>query len=162
SSVSEALANYEQQRLGPTSEIVHSNRSGGPEGVIDAVEALAPDGFDDVEQVLTHPEREAIVRGYAKKAGFAVPTTDTTPRSTSMTDRFPDVIGAASSLGDIEWTILGQVYRPKVWTDRCFAWDATLPPDTFVPPHIHPAQDEYVFVVDGTMTLVTGDEDHAA
>ncbi len=160
--VGDALASYEQQRLGPTSEIVNSNRSGGPEGVIDAVEALAPDGFDDVEQVLPHPEREAIVRGYAKKAGFAVPTKDTTKRSTSMTDSFPDVIGAASTLDDIEWNILGQIYRPKLRTERCFAWHATLPPDTFVPPHIHPNQDEYVYMLDGTMTLVSGDEDHTA
>jgi 2-polyprenyl-6-methoxyphenol hydroxylase-like FAD-dependent oxidoreductase/quercetin dioxygenase-like cupin family protein len=160
--VREALANYENQRLGPTSEIVHSNRSGGPEGVIDAVEALAPDGFDDVEQVLPHLEREAIVRGYAKKAGFAVPTSETTTRSTNMTDSFPDVIGAASSIDDIEWHILGQTYRPMALTERCFAWHATLPPDTFVPPHIHPAQDEYVYVIDGTMTLVTGDEDRTA
>ena len=76
--VSEALASYEHQRLAPTSEIVYSNRSGGPEEVIDAIEALAPDGFDDVEQVLPRAKREAIVRGYAKKAGFAVPTQDPT------------------------------------------------------------------------------------
>ncbi len=74
--VGQALATYEQQRLEPTSEIVYSNRSGGPEEVIDAVEALAPEGFDDVEQVLPRAEREAIVRGYAKKAGFAVPSQD--------------------------------------------------------------------------------------
>ncbi len=71
--VTDALARYERERLEPTAEIVRSNRSGGPEGVIDAVEALAPEGFDDVETVLAHSEREAIVRGYAQKAGFAVP-----------------------------------------------------------------------------------------
>ena len=32
----------------------------------------APDGFDDIEAVLPHAEREAIVRGYAQKAGFAM------------------------------------------------------------------------------------------
>jgi 5-methylphenazine-1-carboxylate 1-monooxygenase len=160
--VSDALAIYEEQRLGPTSEIVHSNRSGGPEGVIDAVEVLAPDGFEDLEQVLPHPEREAIVRGYAKKAGFAVPTEDPTTRSKSMSDSLPDVLGAASTVDDIEWNILGQIYRPKVHTEWCFVWHATLPPDTFVPPHIHATQDEYVYMLDGTMTLVTGDEDHTA
>jgi 5-methylphenazine-1-carboxylate 1-monooxygenase len=67
----QALAAYEAERLPKTAEIVLSNRSGGPEGVIDAVVNLAPDGFDDVEAVLSHAQREAIVRGYAKKAGFA-------------------------------------------------------------------------------------------
>ena len=54
-----------------TAQIVHSNRSGGPEGVIDAVEQRAPDGFDDIDNVLSYEERMAIVRGYAAKAGFA-------------------------------------------------------------------------------------------
>jgi hypothetical protein len=35
------------------------------------VEQLAPDGFDNVENVLSYSQREAIVRGYASKAGFA-------------------------------------------------------------------------------------------
>src|SRR4051795_8309780 len=67
----QALVAYEQKRLPMTAEIVRSNRRGGPEGVIDAVEQLAPDGFDNVDDVLSYSQREAIVRGYATKAGFA-------------------------------------------------------------------------------------------
>ncbi len=69
--VSEALAAYDAERRPPTSEIVLTNRRGGPEGVIDVIEARAPDGFDDIEAVASHAEREAIVRGYAAMAGFA-------------------------------------------------------------------------------------------
>ena len=67
-----ALAAYERERLPATAEIVAMNRSGGPERVIDAVEALAPIGFDDVERVLSYTKREAIVKSYAGKAGFGV------------------------------------------------------------------------------------------
>jgi 2-polyprenyl-6-methoxyphenol hydroxylase-like FAD-dependent oxidoreductase len=67
----QALMAYEQKRLPMTAEIVRSNRRGGPEGVIDAVEQIAPDGFTDIEKVLSYSQREAIVRGYASKAGFA-------------------------------------------------------------------------------------------
>ena len=67
----QALIAYEQKRLPMTAEIVRSNRRGGPEGVIDAVEQLAPDGFDNIDNVLSYTQREAIVRGYASKAGFA-------------------------------------------------------------------------------------------
>ena len=47
------------------------NRKGGPEGVIDAVEALAPDGFTNIDDVMSYEQRMAIVRGYASTAGFA-------------------------------------------------------------------------------------------
>src|SRR6204780_243624 len=67
----QALAAYERQRLPMTADIVASNRRGGPEGVIDAVEQLAPQGFTDVDTILNYEAREAIVRGYAAKAGFA-------------------------------------------------------------------------------------------
>jgi len=39
--------------------------------VIDAVEQLAPQGFTDVDTILNYEAREAIVRGYATRAGFA-------------------------------------------------------------------------------------------
>jgi len=64
------LAAYEAERLPATAAIVLANRQGGPEGVIDAVEALAPDGFDDIDKVLPYGEREAIVRGRAGAAAL--------------------------------------------------------------------------------------------
>ena len=70
-SVEAALAAYDAERRPLTSEIVLSNRKGGPEGIIDMVEARAPDGFDDIEEVASYQEREALVRGYASLAGFA-------------------------------------------------------------------------------------------
>jgi 2-polyprenyl-6-methoxyphenol hydroxylase-like FAD-dependent oxidoreductase len=66
-----ALWMYEQERLPMTAQIVRMNRKGGPEGVIDAVEERAPDGFTRIDDVLSFAEREAIVRGYASTAGFA-------------------------------------------------------------------------------------------
>ena len=66
-----ALWAYQQERLPPTAQIVRMNRSGGPEGVIDAVEARAPDGFARIDDVLSYEQRKAIVRGYAAIAGFA-------------------------------------------------------------------------------------------
>ena len=64
-------AAYEQERLDATAQIVQMNRKGGPEGVIDAVEERAPDGFSNIEDVLSFEQRKAIVRGYASSAGFA-------------------------------------------------------------------------------------------
>ena len=70
-SATDALAAYDAERRPPTAEIVLNNRKGGPEGVIDVVEARAPDGFTDIDAVASHAEREAIVRGYASMAGYA-------------------------------------------------------------------------------------------
>lgn len=67
----EALYRYEQDRLEKTSEVVRSNRLGGPERVIDEVEKLSPAGFNNIDNVLSFADRQAIVKGYAKMAGFA-------------------------------------------------------------------------------------------
>ena len=69
-SVINALAAYDAERRPATSQIVLSNRKGGPERVIDVVEERAPDGFDEIETVAPHAERLAIVRGYAQLAGY--------------------------------------------------------------------------------------------
>ena len=75
----QALWAYERDRLPLTAQIVKMNRTGGPEGVIDAVEERAPDGFNDIDAVLSYEERKAIVRGYAATAGFAKEQVNTAP-----------------------------------------------------------------------------------
>jgi len=66
-----ALWAYEIERLPPTRFIRTICAVGGPEGVIDAVEERAPDGFINIDDVLSYEHRKAIVRGYASTAGFA-------------------------------------------------------------------------------------------
>jgi 2-polyprenyl-6-methoxyphenol hydroxylase-like FAD-dependent oxidoreductase len=61
-----ALSRYESQRVAATASIVLANRRGGPEEVIDAVEALAPEGFTDIDAVLPFQDRQQIVKGIRK------------------------------------------------------------------------------------------------
>jgi 5-methylphenazine-1-carboxylate 1-monooxygenase len=68
--VVKSLKAYEAERLPATTEIVLNNRSGGPERVIDVVEERAPDGFANLDDVVSHAELEAIVKGYSRTAGF--------------------------------------------------------------------------------------------
>jgi mannose-6-phosphate isomerase-like protein (cupin superfamily) len=69
---------------------------------------------------------------------------------------------AADGLFGIQWNILGQVYVPKQVTEDSFAWHATFPSETFVPPHIHPLQDEYVYLLEGSLDLwLDGERRHA-
>ena len=65
-----ALKAYQAERLWLTARIVLDNRVGGPERVIDVVEERAPDGFAHLDEVASHVELEAIVKGYSKMAGF--------------------------------------------------------------------------------------------
>ncbi len=66
----EALAAYEAERRPATTEIVHANRKGGPERVIDLIEERAPDGFDSLDDVATPEELTALVGAYQLMAGF--------------------------------------------------------------------------------------------
>lgn len=65
-----ALAAYDATRRPATTEIVHANRKGGPERVIDLVEERAPDGFDSLDDVATPEELTAMVGAYQAMAGF--------------------------------------------------------------------------------------------
>ena len=51
----------------------------------------------------------------------------------------------------IVWSILGQTYTPKSVTDHSFAWHAVFPPGTFVPPHSHSTQNEYLYILEGRL-----------
>ena len=59
-----------------------------------------------------------------------------------------------SSVNGIVWHILGQTYMPLEVTESSFSWRAVLPPGTFVPPHIHPTQDEFIYVFEGRFDLM--------
>ena len=66
----------------------------------------------------------------------------------------PGITKAGDGLDNIAWNILGQTYVPKSRTEHSFSWHATFPPGTFVPPHIHPEQDELIYMLDGKFDLV--------
>jgi mannose-6-phosphate isomerase-like protein (cupin superfamily) len=66
----------------------------------------------------------------------------------------PDITRKNQSLDGVSWNILGQVYTPKQMSDDSFSWHAVFPEESFVPPHVHPHQDEYIFVLEGRIDLI--------
>ncbi|QKH38253.1 cupin domain-containing protein [Achromobacter pestifer] len=66
----------------------------------------------------------------------------------------PDITRAQAGLDGVSWNILGQVYVPKQISLDSISWHATFPVETFVPPHVHPNQDEYIFVLAGRIDLL--------
>ena len=69
---------------------------------------------------------------------------------------------AGEGLDGVVWNILGQTYYPKQSSDTSFAFEAHSPPGTFVPPHIHPDQDEFIYVLEGTIDLRLADKEAQA
>ena len=68
--VAQAFRAYEDARRPTTTRVVQMNRAGGPEGVIDVVERLAPEGFKRIDDVIARDELEAMLKSYATAAGF--------------------------------------------------------------------------------------------
>ncbi|MGR7000175.1 FAD-dependent monooxygenase [Yinghuangia aomiensis] len=68
--IDEALAAYEADRRPTTAAIQQANRGQGPEIVMRTVAERAPDGFADIDDVLSLAEREAVAAAYKKTAGF--------------------------------------------------------------------------------------------
>src|SRR5262249_51081625 len=69
---------------------------------------------------------------------------------------------AGTGIEGIAWNILGQTYVPKSLSESSFSWHATFPPGTFVPPHIHPTQDEFIYLFEGRLDLTLEGRDWVA
>jgi oxalate decarboxylase/phosphoglucose isomerase-like protein (cupin superfamily) len=64
---------------------------------------------------------------------------------------------AGEGEGAVVWNVLGHTYTMKAWGESCFCFETLDPPGTFVPLHIHPRQDELIYMLEGTFDLQLGD-----
>src|SRR5262249_32926253 len=74
----------------------------------------------------------------------------------------PGITRAGEGIDNIAWNILGQTYVPKQVSETSFSWHATFPSGTFVPPHIHPTQDEFIYMLEGRFDLVLDGKEFVA
>ena len=70
--------------------------------------------------------------------------------------------GKAGESKEVVWSILGHTYWLKAESDACFIFETLDPPGTFVPPHIHPTQDEFIYMFEGRFDLVIDGKDFVA
>jgi len=72
-----------------------------------------------------------------------------------MTDMklIPGITPAGQSQTSTVWNILGHTYYEKSNCASSFSFETFDPPGTFVPPHIHPTQDEFIYMLEGTFDL---------
>jgi quercetin dioxygenase-like cupin family protein len=64
---------------------------------------------------------------------------------------------AASGQDEVVWNVLGHRYFLKAHCNSCFCFETLDPPGTFVPLHIHPRQDEFIYMLEGTFDLQLGE-----
>ena len=72
----------------------------------------------------------------------------------------PGITPAGQGDGGTVWDILGQTYYLKESTESSFAFEVVGEPGTFVPPHVHPTQDEFIYLVEGQMELTLAGATH--
>ncbi|MEQ1698656.1 MAG: flavin-dependent oxidoreductase [Ilumatobacteraceae bacterium] len=77
--VSDALRAYEEQRLPATAAVVLANRRAGPERSMELVAERAPNGFERLDDVISHDELVAIAADYKRTAGFDPATLNDRP-----------------------------------------------------------------------------------
>jgi oxalate decarboxylase/phosphoglucose isomerase-like protein (cupin superfamily) len=70
-----------------------------------------------------------------------------------MTDLEKGITRRGDGYGGTSWNILGQIYFPKASCEATFAFETNSDPGQFVPVHVHPTQDEFILVLDGTLDL---------
>ena len=69
---------------------------------------------------------------------------------------------AGAGTDGICWNILGQTDLPTSLNEQSFSWHATVPAGAFVPPHIHPTQDEFLYMLEGRFDLSIDGRDYVA
>lgn len=74
-----ALEAYEAERREKVNKLVEVNRRDGPDVVLDIVAERAPDGFDNIGQVMSHQELKDLADRYKAVAGFDVHALNASP-----------------------------------------------------------------------------------
>ena len=77
--VEAALAAYEAARRPAMAGLLMAHRAEGADVILDHLEARAPAGYDDLEQVLPFREREEVAMRYKKMAGFDLKALNESP-----------------------------------------------------------------------------------
>lgn len=72
------------------------------------------------------------------------------------------IINDAKPVGGMVWNVMGQIYIPKQVDETSLWWEAIMPEESFIPPHSHSTQDEFLYLTKGELDLtLDGKESHA-
>jgi hypothetical protein len=69
-------------RLPPTAKICYANRANGPDHVLQLAHERAPDGFENIDDVIGAAELEEVGKAYKLLAGFDMETVNKKAKET--------------------------------------------------------------------------------
>jgi quercetin dioxygenase-like cupin family protein len=86
------------------------------------------------------------------------------PVGKNMTDRAlsAGITPAGAGKDEVAWNVLGHRYFLKTLSEGCFCFETYDPPGTLVPLHLHPKQDEFIYLLEGSFDLQLGDAEAQA
>ena len=70
---------YEHEMRPATEKMILTNRTAGPDHIMQIVEELCGGVFDDIGEVLSHEELSEFAARYKKTAGFAIAELNESP-----------------------------------------------------------------------------------
>ena len=70
----------------------------------------------------------------------------------------PGISRAGEGQNGVAWNVLGHRYFLKAESACCFGFETLDPPGTFVPLHVHPKQDEFIYMLEGVFDLQLGQD----
>jgi hypothetical protein len=82
-----ALEDYDAKLCAPISQLVLRNRSAGPFGLLNIVDARCNGTFDNIDDVVGTEERAQLMAGYNAAAGLAIDTLNSAPPTIPMGTR---------------------------------------------------------------------------
>ncbi len=66
------------------------------------------------------------------------------------------ITSSSEGIDGTKWNVVGHTYIPKLHSENVLVWHADIPAETFVPPHIHPTQDEWIYMLEGNLEVEFG------
>ncbi|MCB1523847.1 MAG: flavin-dependent oxidoreductase, partial [Rhodoblastus sp.] len=75
----QALEAYEAEMRPATTKVVLTNRTAGPDAILDVIEERCGGEFEKIEDVISREELADHANAYKKIAGFAVDTLNAAP-----------------------------------------------------------------------------------
>lgn len=72
------------------------------------------------------------------------------------------IVNEAKPVGGMVWNVMGQIYIPKQVDEKTIWWEAIMPEESYIPPHSHSTQDEFLYITEGELQMILDGKEFVA